>query len=335
MAPARVAKCVALGCFAVATVAPATAPCGEGDGGACAAGDAFSTLQVAARSKAHVGLRIAELLHPHSPHFQALPYAAAKGAGSTSGDGAVCYQGANAGRLALLTLFASPAGRAWPASSQAYAQGLRANRVQYAAAHGYDYCEVTVASLSEGRPLAWGKVAAIQALLEQNRTVLWMDSDALVLKRDQDWEEVVRKALGKEPKSLVFSTDFQETLPTPSASHSTINAGVLLSPPTDWAKSFWASVWSDFPEAINDIWWEQRAILLYRDAHPEDFARHADIVPHRLINCNYGEGAGADCFIVHAGGGASDGKYDMLRKRFMGAGSECCSWSGAGPGPAA
>merc|ERR1740121_684052 len=81
---------------------------------------------------------------------------------------------------------------------------------------------------------------------------------------------------------------------------------------TEWSARFWKSVWEDFPEAINDRFWEQRAILLYRERKRRKFVNNAHIIPHRIMNTWKNEEKLGD-FIIHAAGGhGGRAKYDEL-----------------------
>ena len=102
-------------------------------------------------------------------------------------------------------------------------------------------------------------------------------------------------------KSLLLTDDVQPG----RRGKPSINSGVFLIINDDWAVQFWKSVWNEFPEAINDPAWEQRAIYLYRDTYPGLFLEHAEVVPRQIMNSLWGWGFRPTAFIVHAGGGHS------------------------------
>jgi len=167
--------------------------------------------------------------------------------------------------------------------------------------------------LNEGRALAWSKVVAIRTLLEMGkRNIVWMDADALAFNPKSIREIIYYKF--PISKSILFTNDFDEGYEEEASEGSSINCGVMIIRNTAWSKQFWKSVWGDFPTSIQDGWWEQRAVLMFRQAHPKEFAENTHIIPHRYMNTWQEEHKTGD-FIVHAAG-RQEGKYDTLLQMY-------------------
>lgn len=170
-----------------------------------------------------------------------------------------------------------------------YVDALRKNRAMEADKYNYKYCEYSH-SLDDSRDAAWSKILAVRYLLDhQEAPVVWMDADAIFI-TTKPFESIVSQHL--LTKDIVFTDDLPGQAP--------INTGVFVSKSTPWAKTFWQKTYDDFPEAINHFWWDQEAVVLYRERNREDFDEHTAIVPHRLMN-NVGSFDGE--FVAHRAGG--------------------------------
>jgi len=194
--------------------------------------------------------------------------------------------------------------------SKAYTQLLATDRQNLAKRN--DNAEVCIVDhgLSNDRDLAWSKVVAIRALLEVGKqNIVWMDADALAF-NPKSFAEIDSKSFPAS-KSILFTNDFNEAYEKKASQWSSINCGVFIVRNTAWSTQFWKSVWEDFPEAIYDGWWEQRAVLMYRQRNPTKFAENAHIISHRIMNTGVAENKPGD-FIIHAAGGHGQAKYDHL-----------------------
>jgi hypothetical protein len=214
----------------------------------------------------------------------------------------------HSGQTSKLTLLTVAAG-----FSQKYMRVLAADRQNLAKLN--DNAEVCIVDhgLIDDRDLAWSKVVAIRALLEVGKqTIVWMDADALAFNPKSFAD--IETQLFPESKSILFTNDFNEAYYSEATERSSINCGVMISRNTAWTTQFWKSVWEDFPAAINDAWWEQRAVLMYREAQPAEFAEHTRIIPHRIMNTKKSEDK-LDDFIIHASGGHIP-KYDELLRMY-------------------
>lgn len=179
-----------------------------------------------------------------------------------------------------------------------FVTALRANRALEADVYGYEYCEYSH-KLEDSRDVAWSKVLAIQELLRQGRqNIVWMDADAYFVAL-KPFADITGPYFG-EGRDMVFTDDLEGR---------PINSGVVVMRNTEWTVSFWQHIWTDFPEAVHHVFWEQRAIVLYRQRKPVDFAAHTAIVPHRLMN-NVGSYSGE--FIAHVAGGHVNNKYERI-----------------------
>lgn len=220
---------------------------------------------------------------------------------------ATCF-GSPSAKLTIVTLVAG-----FP---DEYVSALIRNRLKLAKFGDYEYCQYNH-TLDHRRNAAWSKVLAILALLEQGRQqVVWMDADA-VMARQRRFEEFINAT-----KDLTFTNDFDENVDVEP--WSSINTGVVLTQNSPWAKRFWRDIYDKFPEAVDDKWWDQRAVLRYRELYPEEFDAHANIISYTLMNypLRYIDWDDGSAFIVHAAGvggehngGAS--KYNELLQKYL------------------
>jgi hypothetical protein len=219
---------------------------------------------------------------------------------SEGGDHATCYGNSSAG-VTMVSLVAG--------LPEDYVSELLRNRLELAQFGSYEYCQYSMV-LEQSRDAAWSKVLAISALLAKGRkTVVWIDADAVMI-HPKRFEDVLHET--EHEKELTFTNDYDEDGHRAGPS-SSINTGVCMTRNSPWAKQFWKSIFNDFPEAINDPWWDQRAVLLYRDRRSSAFDAHANIVGWRLMNTWAKEDDG-NSFIIHKAGGHAMGKYiDLLR----------------------
>lgn len=211
----------------------------------------------------------------------------------------------HSGQTSEITLLTVAAG-----FSQKYMDVLASDRQNLAKLN--DNAEVCIVDhiLSNDRDLAWSKVVAIRALLEVGKqTIVWMDADALAL-NPKSFAQIGTE-LFPQSKSILFTNDFDESYDSEASELSSINCGVMIIRSTAWSTHFWKSVWEDFPNAINDAWWEQRAVLMHRQAEPTEFAENTQIIPHRTMNSWMRDNKLGD-FIIHAAGGHGQAKYDEL-----------------------
>ena len=210
-----------------------------------------------------------------------------------SGEYSTCFTRASKPTLTIVSLVAG-----LPAD---YVAALRENRALEGDAYGYEYCEYNH-SLEDSRDVAWSKVVAIRELLKQNKsTLVWMDGDAFFTTR-KPFEEFT-KPYFDAGKEMVFTDDL------PGGSK--VNSGVVAMRNTEWTKSFWKHIWEDYPEALQDSLWEQKAIDLHMERHKEVLP-HIQIIEHKKMN-SVGRDWGP--FIAHKAGGHVSDKYQKLLPR--------------------
>lgn len=179
-----------------------------------------------------------------------------------------------------------------------FVKALRGNRLKEADKYGYEYCEYRT-SLDKSRDVAWSKVLAIQDLFEKNRSVVaWMDADAYFVSL-KPFERIVQEHLDAG-KDAVFTDDIN---------HGELNTGVMVLKNSPWTKKFLHAIYNDYPDAIKDPFWEQRAALDFLRDRPVEFRTHATIVPHHLMN-NVASSTGE--FVAHAAGGHGAKKYQII-----------------------
>jgi hypothetical protein len=168
--------------------------------------------------------------------------------------------------------------------------------------------------LNHDRDLAWSKVVAIRALLEVGKqNIVWMDADAFAF-NPKSFAKLETEFLPAS-KSILFTNDYDELYDEEASEGSSINCGVFITRNTPWSTHFWESVWTDFPQSLHDQWWEQRAVLMYREANQTDFAENTHIIPYRIMN-TYQKLHKTSDFIVHSSGGGGMDKYPKILRQY-------------------
>ncbi|MDA8268762.1 MAG: class I SAM-dependent methyltransferase [Actinomycetota bacterium] len=118
---------------------------------------------------------------------------------------------------------------------------------RFAELHGYDV-DFGFRPLQHDRPPAWNKVVAIGNLLEEYDTVVWIDSDAVVVDPRRD----ILSVAGPE-RSMWMAMHHYGGEEQP-------NTGVLVVHRREEARELLAAVWQ-VTHLIEHPWWEQAAIL--------------------------------------------------------------------------
>ena len=141
-----------------------------------------------------------------------------------------------------------------------------ASKVAYATKHGYKYIEGCDEWRDNSRPIAWSKMAFYiyyleKALKETPDEIFWLsDADVYMTNPALRIEDHVLPIFPAN-KDILFCVD--------AFDH--INSGNIFVRPTqrviDWFKRVDAR-----KECVNHIWWENGAMLLEWQDHPEDLA---------------------------------------------------------------
>jgi hypothetical protein len=129
-----------------------------------------------------------------------------------------------------------------------------------------------------------------------------MDADAFFvrLRRFDDFT----KAYFDAGKDIVFTDDNNDG--KEEEDFSPVNTGVMDMVNTNWTRGFWESCYNDFPEAIEHSYWDQEAVILFRERRREEFDAHAALIPHEPLNS---VGSETSDFIAHRAGGHFEDKY--------------------------
>jgi hypothetical protein len=140
------------------------------------------------------------------------------------------------------------------------------SKAAYAEKHGYKYIEGHDEWYDRTRPFSWSKVGFVidcleKAAKETPNEVIWLsDADVYITNPSLSIEEHILPVF-PENKDMLFCVD--------AFDH--INAGNIFMRPTqrviDWFKRVNAR-----KECTNHIWWENGAMLLEWQDHPEDLA---------------------------------------------------------------
>jgi hypothetical protein len=140
------------------------------------------------------------------------------------------------------------------------------SKVNYAEKHGYNYIEGHDEWRDFSRPISWSKVGFVvyyleKALKESPDQIIWLsDADVYITNPNLRIEDHILPVFPKD-KDILFCVD--------AFDH--INAGNIFMRPTqrviDWFKRVNLRT-----ECTNHIWWENGAMLLEWQDHPEDLA---------------------------------------------------------------
>ena len=135
-------------------------------------------------------------------------------------------------------------------------------------------------------------------------------------------------------RDLIFSTDYDNPHDQPDAEVEffadkiSLNTAGFLARRSDWTRSFLDSVYTDFPEAISALTWEQQAIKLFREAHAAEFRSHCAIVPYRHMNSWWRKFVAGDFVLHHADGHTYKDKYSHLWELLRDALAGRADWRG-------
>lgn len=103
-----------------------------------------------------------------------------------------------------------------------------------------------------------------------------MDADAIFVDLKKSIATMLDEA-GASDAELVYTNDHDSDV---ADNHSPINAGVYFARASSWTLSFLERVYTDYPQAVDHEWWEQKAVRDFRDEHFEEWDKHARIIPH-------------------------------------------------------
>lgn len=132
-----------------------------------------------------------------------------------------------------------------------YAEMLSMSRLtfqKYSEKWGYDYLEITE-TLDASRPDAWSKLLAIRSLLEKYEFVLYVDSDAIILKYDEDLEQQIKP-----------QEEFAWALCRYNGGRTCPNAGVIGIRSNEKTKLLIEQAYGQ-TDLIHNGWWEQAALM--------------------------------------------------------------------------
>lgn len=99
-----------------------------------------------------------------------------------------------------------------------------------------------------GRPAAWSKIALLQAALKENDVALWVDSDCMPLRFEEDIFSEVHPGTDV---ALVLDAYDGEDIP---------NTGVMVVRSTTASFEFLDKVWNQ-RDLIEHAWWENAAVI--------------------------------------------------------------------------
>lgn len=150
-----------------------------------------------------------------------------------------------------------------------------ADRDRYCARHGYDF--VSEVPIAPDRPACWAKIPAILNAFQTHEWVLWADSDALVVNRDQAVEVFCDPTY-----DLIMQTHepYYRLVGIPIAEgirRMPINSGVFLIRASDWSRDFLRRAYARTEFVSNTEVWngigEQEAMIALLHDRPEDLRR--------------------------------------------------------------
>lgn len=140
-------------------------------------------------------------------------------------------------RLAVITLHA---GEEFAKLASIARPGIE----DYCNSHGYDFIEYDT-TLDAHRPPSWSKIIAIQNHLEDYDYVFWLDTDCVILNRDEPLTSFIDGC----DKDIVISRD-----------ENGLNCGAFFVRSSAWSNQFLRLVYACH-NRIHDPWWESRAFM--------------------------------------------------------------------------
>jgi hypothetical protein len=141
------------------------------------------------------------------------------------------------------------------------------NKKLYCEMHGYDLI-CAEKYLDPSRPIPWSKILLIQKILKNSsyKWIFWTDADSLIMNLGVKLEEFL------DPNyNLIIGKDFHG-----------INTGQFFLKNCPWSLQLLFDIYAHI-ECIHHSWWEQQALLLEIQDHPE-LLNMIKIVPQRLFN---------------------------------------------------
>lgn len=119
---------------------------------------------------------------------------------------------------------------------------------RYAVRHGYDLVAQLQPFGPPERPLSWHKIVLVRELLERYGTVVWIDSDAVIVDPTDD---IAARLEPRRSIHLVFHEVAGVTVP---------NAGVFVIERSRRSIRLLERVWSR-TEFLHHRWWENAALI--------------------------------------------------------------------------
>lgn len=141
------------------------------------------------------------------------------------------------------------------------------NKRLYCEMHGYDFI-CGEEDLDSSRPIPWSKIVLIQKVLKNSdyKWIFWTDADSLVMNLETRLEDFL-----DEDYNLIIGKDYNG-----------INSGQFFLKNCPWSLELLSNIYNH-TECVHHDWWEQKALMLEIEKHPE-LLSFTKIVPQRLFN---------------------------------------------------
>lgn len=142
---------------------------------------------------------------------------------------------------------------------------LRRNRLCYCAMHNCTYCELP-ARLDPNRAPSWAKIPAYFALKHLNEFTIAVDADAVIMNRRIDFQDIIKRYMD-DHTDVLFTANLDTPRGTTLGDKSICCGVFIFRSNSESVHLMLKDAYSK--NAVDDIWWEQRAILEYLDKYPQ------------------------------------------------------------------
>jgi hypothetical protein len=193
-----------------------------------------------------------------------------------------------------------------PELSKRLSKLIRCNRLSYAKAHGYLFCEFDQ-KLTKGVNPHFGKMVALQRSWNQAKWLMWIDADAVITDKTVKLEDIVATQKADSHYDLILPENFKHSRQqgiTELTSTTRINNGVFLIRTSDWSSRFVKKV-LDSAGFMGD----NSVFDTLQRTNWAEMRNHLVVVPWMVMNSPWRHWQPGD-FIWHAAGMAS--KYPVM-----------------------
>jgi hypothetical protein len=157
------------------------------------------------------------------------------------------------------------------------------SKIDYAAAHGYDFYCNAVAN-PKGKAIGWEKVQIMLDKMSQYDWMLYVECDAMIMNETIRLENIIDDKYDIMLANCHTWPDYKG-----------VNTGVMLVKCSEWSKNF-LNLLNSQEQYFNGNWFEQGAIINAIKIGQYETDQHIKLVHNRLFNSYYHKDTTADNF---------------------------------------